>query len=244
MIKPDILQYAADICERGQENKLGILLKYLAGHKDAAKDMSADYMMLAKIAERANEQHSEAVETRKEKNNLYQRIKRLEDRKNELESFIVSNGLEVPQNNITSICQSDNKRSAPSIRPSVSPSIHSSVKSVPVPVPVRACARARESGSAGTGTGTVDLSKIDTSDEGIMSGAADYVLIAQAVTGDTSRSASAFWRKWVKQGGEAGEGEFREELFTFRRELAAGEDVRNKGAAFTARLKKRRPIKK
>ncbi len=88
------------------------------------------------------------------------------------------------------------------------------------------------------------MSKIDTSDEGIMAGSADYVLIAQAVTGDTGRSASAFWRKWVKQGGEAGEGEFREELFTFRRELAAGEDVRNKGAAFTARLKNRRPIKK
>lgn len=61
----------------------------------------------------------------------------------------------------------------------------------------------------------------------------DAVTLAVAVTGDRKMTSRRFWRKCV-HGNEAA---FREELFKFRREIAAGEVPDNPGAAFTARIK-------
>lgn len=239
MIMPETLRSLAESCD--DTEFVGHVLRALGGQ---SVELTVPEKAMVAVIQNDSKRLSENIEKRKQKDAQRQAKWRAERQSAKKEVV-------TPCHDLSRVTKRDNdlsrvtkrlSRASQSVRPSVSPSVSQSLK--PVPVPVRACARARESGSAGTGTGAVDLSKIDTSDEGIMSGAADYVLIAQAVTGDTSRSASAFWRKWVKQGGEAGEGEFREELFTFRRELAAGEDVRNKGAAFTARLKKRRPIKK
>lgn len=72
-------------------------------------------------------------------------------------------------------------------------------------------------------------------DEEIMDPALDACGLAAAVTGDAARGARGFWRKWCREHGEA---QFRGELFTFRRELLAGEEPDNRAAAFTARLKR------
>lgn len=84
------------------------------------------------------------------------------------------------------------------------------------------------------GTVDVDLSKVDISDDGFFSGAADSVLMARKITGDMGKAAGVYWRKWIAKNEE---GKFLEILFQFKREIEAGEDVENRGAAFTQRLK-------
>ena len=245
MVKPETLRTLGEICESNEF--AGKVLRAVCGQN---VDLSQEERAMVAVIMNDSNRHTASVEMKREADAKRQAAWR-EKKANEDKTCKSVTSRDKPLSrgvtqghNAESVTSRDKPLSrTQSVGQSVGQSVNQSNKPVSVPVPVRACARARESGSAGTGAGAVDLSKIDTSDEGIMSGDADYVLIAQAVTGDTGRSASAFWRKWVRQGGDAGEAEFREELFTFRRELAAGEDVRNKGAAFTARLKKRRAIK-
>ena len=91
---------------------------------------------------------------------------------------------------------------------------------------------------------TVDLSQVDISDEAFFSGQYDAVLMARKVTGDTGKGAGVYWRKWINEDPTKGESEFLEILFQFKREIQAGEDVENRGAAFTQRLKKWREGKR
>ncbi len=87
---------------------------------------------------------------------------------------------------------------------------------------------------------TVDLSKVDISDDAFFNGKSDAVLMARKVTGDMGARGGNYWRRWIREMGANGESVFLEELFQFKRELEAGETVTNRGAAFTQRLKKLR----
>ena len=58
--------------------------------------------------------------------------------------------------------------------------------------------------------------------------------MARKITGDMGKAAGVYWRKWIAKNEE---GKFLEILFQFKREIEAGEDVENRGAAFTQRLK-------
>ena len=80
------------------------------------------------------------------------------------------------------------------------------------------------------------LEEVDISDDAIRWGDFDAVQQAAKITGDHGKPARAFWRRWIRETAD-GESQFREELFTFRRELQAGEIPDNAGAAFTQRLK-------
>ena len=57
------------------------------------------------------------------------------------------------------------------------------------------------------------------------------------ITGDMGKAAGVYWRNWIKADAANGESQFLEILFAFKREIEAGEDVENRGAAFTQRLK-------
>ncbi len=109
----------------------------------------------------------------------------------------------------------------------------------PAPAPVAIPRRTGETVNA-------DLSKVDISDDGFFSGVCDSVLMARKITGDMGKGAGVFWRNWIKADAEKGEGDFLQILFSFKREILAGEDVENRGAAFTQRLKdwrKNNPVK-
>ena len=109
----------------------------------------------------------------------------------------------------------------------------------PAPAPVAIPRRTGETVNA-------DLSKVDISDDGFFSGVCDSVLMARKITGDMGKAAGVFWRNWIKADAEKGEGDFLQILFSFKREIQAGEDVENRGAAFTQRLKdwrKNNPVK-
>ena len=109
----------------------------------------------------------------------------------------------------------------------------------PAPAPVAIPRRTGETVNA-------DLSKVDISDDGFFSGVCDSVLMARKITGDMGKGAGVFWRNWIKADAANGEGDFLQILFSFKREIIAGEDVENRGAAFTQRLKdwrKNNPVK-
>lgn len=59
----------------------------------------------------------------------------------------------------------------------------------------------------------------------------DPVVIACAIAGDVGSN-----RRWRQLAARVGEDVFRQELFQFYREVRAGEDVENRGAALNARL--------
>ena len=82
-----------------------------------------------------------------------------------------------------------------------------------------------------TGTGTVN---VKLNDDVFFSGKHDAVILARAVTGDNKRLSCRTWRKEIAR---IGEDMFLQELFTFWREIRAGEDCQNRGAAFTKRIK-------
>jgi len=109
----------------------------------------------------------------------------------------------------------------------------------PAPAPVAIPRRTGETVNA-------DLSKVDISDDGFFSGVCDSVLMARKITSDMGKGAGVFWRNWIKADAANGEGDFLQILFSFKREIQAGEDVENRGAAFTQRLKdwrKNNPVK-
>ena len=101
-------------------------------------------------------------------------------------------------------------------------------------VPRQSGGKPRETGADSV---AVDLSQVDVSDDSFFSGKSDAVLMARKITGDMGKAAGVYWRKWIKADEENGEPEFLQILFQFNREIKAGEDVANRGAAFTQRLK-------
>ena len=95
----------------------------------------------------------------------------------------------------------------------------------PAPAPVAIPRRTGETVNA-------DLSKVDISEDNFFSGNSDAVLMARKITGDMGKGAGVYWRNWIKADAANGEGQFLEILFAFKREIEAGEDVENRGAAF------------
>ena len=100
----------------------------------------------------------------------------------------------------------------------------------PAPAPVAIPRRTGETVNA-------DLSKVDISEDNFFSGNSDAVLMARKITCDMGKAAGVYWRNWIKADAANGESQFLEILFAFKREIEAGEDVENRGAAFTQRLK-------
>ena len=126
-----------------------------------------------------------------------------------------------------------------SVPPSVPPSIRPSNTSISRSVTVRARGN-------GNGNGTVDSSTVrlvddfktalaqdSTGGSVFFDPTFDAVIMAVAVTGD---GASA--RRWRQACQRVGEDVFRQELFSFYREIRAGEDCNNRGATLNARLKR------
>lgn len=110
----------------------------------------------------------------------------------------------------------------------------------PAPAPVAIPRRTGETVNA-------DLSKVDISEDNFFSGNSDAVLMARKITCDMGKAAGVYWRNWIKADAANGESQFLEILFAFKREIEAGEDVENRGAAFTQRLKdwrKHNPVKR
>ncbi len=143
----------------------------------------------------------------------------------------------------------------PSVRPSVRPSVHPSVRPSVHPstnrsVPVRAYAHAGGTGNGternGNGTGFECLEggiaeakkrarqfiAAVRKDQGAFFDAeVDAVTVLAAVTGDYKSL-----KRWRQLVAAKGEGAIRDEAFRFWREVSAGEDVENRGAALNKRL--------
>lgn len=141
-----------------------------------------------------------------------------------------------------------------SVRSSVLPDEQDSIRSVSVPVKgvqgELTTPTVAETERNGNGTDDFDVVTIDigVADDAVNAFAGDIrkngeaafffaendpVVAAVYVTGDRKSA-----RRWRQAVAKVGEGAFRDELFSFWREICAGEVVRNRGAALNARLKR------
>ena len=98
MVKPEILWAYAKTSQNGDELFLGKLLRHLAGHE---VELSATERLAANALMQSNEWHTENIETKKERDALYQRI-------NRLEKLLKEHGIEIPKkSNRDNKCQID-----------------------------------------------------------------------------------------------------------------------------------------
>lgn len=133
MVKPEILWAYAKTSQDGDELFLGKLLRHLAGH---TVEFSSTERLAANALMQSNEWHTENIESKKERDALYQRI-------NRLEKLLKENGIEIPKKSKgDSQCQIDKSLSI-SLTHSLSHSLsHSPEKEVCEKSRGRVCARA------------------------------------------------------------------------------------------------------
>ena len=257
MIKPDTLWSFLKRSEDGSELTVGRVCRSLAGHPVDPPLDACERLMLNMIME-SNEWHTEAIAKERERKKAYRESK-TKGGQGQSAASEMSQG----QSAASEMSQGQNGRDEMSVHPSIRPSVHPSVRpsalpsvqnctnrsvTVPVPLPPTDAATPERNGTEnGNGTESCEMMEGGVAeakrrgrrfaaavraDQGAFFDAEfDAITVLAAVTGDYGSL-----KRWRQLATAKGDGAVREEAFRFWREISAGEDVKNRGAALNKRL--------